>query len=243
MIDLRKSSDRGHDDHGWGQSKFSFSFAEYHDPAHMGFGVLRALIEDTIAPAGGFGTHPHRDMEIVTYVLAGELTHRDSIGNTGVLRAGDVQRMSAGRGIQHSEYNHGAATPVRMLQIWLLPELRGTQPGYVQRHFAETGRRGRLQLLVTPDGSDGALDIGSDVALYALRMETGDAPLRYRLAAGRKAYVHLIDGALTVNGWCIEAGDAVKIDGEDEVLIEQGQAAHALLFDLGTHPLTERNAR
>jgi len=243
MIDLRKSSDRGHDDHGWGQSRFSFSFADYHDSAHMGFGVLRALIEDTIAPAGGFGTHPHRDMEIVTYVLDGELIHRDSIGNAGVLRAGDVQRMSAGRGIQHSEYNHGAATPVRMLQIWLLPELRGTQPGYAQRHFAETGRRGRLQLLVNPDGSDGALDIGSDVALYALRMETGDAPLRYRLAAGRKAYVHLIDGALTVNGWCIEAGDAVKIDGEDEVLIEQGQAAHALLFDLGTHPLTERNAR
>lgn len=243
MIDLRKSSDRGYDDHGWGQSRFSFSFADYYDPAHMGYGVLRALIEDTIAPAGGFGTHPHRDMEIVTYVLAGELTHRDSIGNTGLLRAGDVQRMSAGSGIQHSEYNYSTTTPVRMLQIWLLPASRGTQPGYAQGHFAEAGRRGRLQPLVNPHGDDGALDIGSDVALYALRLEAGDAPLHHRLAAGRKAYVHLIDGRLTVNGRRIEAGDAVKIDGEDEVLIEQGQGAHALLFDLGTHPLTERNAR
>ncbi len=242
MISLRKSAERGYDDHGWGQSHFSFSFADYYDPAHMGFGVLRALMEDTIAPAGGFGTHPHRDMEIVSVVLAGELTHRDSMGHTGVLRPGDVQRMSAGRGVLHSEYNHNASEPVRMLQIWLLPESRGIPPGYAQRHFSEAGRRSRLQPLVNAEGRDGALDIHADVALHATLMDAGDAQLRQVLAPGRKGYVHLIDGALTVNGHRIEAGDAVKIDGEHEVVLEQGRAAHALLFDLGTHPLTERSS-
>ena len=241
MISVRKSSERGYDDHGWGQSHFSFSFADYHDPAHMGFGVLRALMEDAIAPAGGFGTHPHRDMEIVSVVLAGELTHRDSMGNTGVLRPGDVQRMSAGHGVLHSEYNHDTDQPIRMLQIWLLPKSRGIAPDYVQQHFPEADKRGRLLPLVNAQGSDGGLGIHADVALYATRLEDGDAPLRHRLADGRKAYVHLIDGVLTVNGQRIGAGDAVKVEAESEVVLEHGQAAHALVFDLGSHPLTERS--
>lgn len=239
MISLRKSSERGFDDHGWGQSHFSFSFADYYDPAHMGFGTLRALMEDTIEPAGGFGTHPHRDMEIVTVVLAGELTHRDSLGNTGVLRAGDVQRMSAGTGVKHSEFNHATTTPVRMLQIWLLPQSRGVAPGYTQQHFADSARQGRLLPLVNAEGRDGALTIHADVALYASRLDTGHAALTHRLGAGRKAYVHLIDGELTVNGQRLESGDALRIEHEDEVVLEQGRGAHALLFDLGSHSTTE----
>ncbi|WP_019918491.1 pirin family protein [Methyloversatilis discipulorum] len=239
MISLRKSSERGFDDHGWGQSHFSFSFADYYDPAHMGFGTLRALMEDTIEPAGGFGTHPHRDMEIVTVVLAGELTHRDSLGNTGVLRAGDVQRMSAGSGVKHSEFNHAATTPVRMLQIWLLPRSRGIAPGYAQQHFADSARQGRLLPLVNAEGRDGALTIHADVALYASRLDSGHVALSHRLGAGRKAYVHLIDGELTVNGQRLESGDALRIEHEDEVVLEQGRGAHALLFDLGSHSTTE----
>lgn len=239
MIGLRKSSERGFDDHGWGQSYFSFSFADYYDPAHMGFGTLRALMEDTIEPSGGFATHPHRDMEIVTVVLAGELTHRDSLGNAGVLRAGDVQRMSAGTGVKHSEFNHAATTPVRMLQIWLLPQSRGIAPGYAQRHFADSARKGRLLPLVNAQGRDGALTIHADVALYASRLDGDHAPLTHLLAAGRKAYVHLIDGDLTVNGQRLETGDALRIEHEDEVVLEQGRAAHALLFDLGSHSTTE----
>ncbi len=234
MITLRKSSERGFDDHGWGQSHFSFSFADYYDPAHMGVGTLRALMEDTIEPAGGFGTHPHRDMEIVTVVLAGELTHRDSMGNTGVLRAGDVQRMSAGTGVLHSEYNHAASTPVRMLQIWLLPRSRGIAPGYAQKHFADADRRGHLLPLVGE--ADGALSIHSDVTLYATRLEEGDAPLAHRIATGRRVYLHLIEGELEVNGVRLQGGDALTIESEDEVVLEGGRAAHALLFDLGAHP-------
>ena len=233
MISLRKSSERGFDDHGWGQSHFSFSFADYYDPAHMGFGTLRALMEDTIEPSGGFGTHPHRDMEIVTVVLAGELTHRDSLGNTGVLRVGDVQRMSAGTGVKHSEFNHAATTPVRMLQIWLLPEARGIAPDYAQAHFTAAAQRGRLQTLVHPPARDGALGIHSDVALLAMRLDAGDAPVSHPLARGRKAYVHLVDGALTVNGQRLQGGDALKLDDETEVKFEHGQGAHVLLFDLG----------
>ncbi|MCQ9373498.1 pirin family protein [Methyloversatilis sp. XJ19-13] len=233
MISLRKSSERGFDDHGWGHSHFSFSFADYHDPDHMGFGVLRALMEDTIAPGGGFGTHPHRDMEIVTVVLAGELTHRDSMGHTGVLRAGDVQRMSAGHGVLHSEWNHGRDDTVRMLQIWLLPEARGIAPDYAQAHFPAAAQRGRLQTLVHPPARDGALGIHSDVALLAMRLDAGDAPVSHPLVRGRKAYVHLVDGALTVNGQRLQGGDALKLDDETEVKFENGQGAHVLLFDLG----------
>ena len=238
MISLRPSDQRGHADHGWLDSRHSFSFAGYHDPAHMGFGNLRVINEDRIAPGSGFGTHGHRDMEIVSYVLAGELAHQDSMGNgrggvgaAGVLRPGDVQRMSAGRGVLHSEFNHAPDDTTHFLQIWIEPQQRGIAPSYEQKHFDDAGKRGRLRLLAAPDGRDGALTMHADAALYAGLFD-GDEAAQLALDAQRLAYVHVVRGRVRVNGIGLAAGDAAKLDGETRLQLDGGQQAEVLVFDL-----------
>ncbi|HWH73065.1 MAG TPA: pirin family protein [Methylibium sp.] len=231
MITLRRSAERGHADHGWLKSFHSFSFADYHDPAHMGFGNLRVINEDRIAPGTGFGTHGHRDMEIVSYVLDGALGHKDSIGNGAAIVPGDVQRMSAGTGIQHSEFNHAADRTTHFLQIWLLPEARGLSPGYEQKHFAPETKRGRLALVAAPDGRDGAIRLNADAALYAGLFD-GDERATLALNPQRLAYVHVARGAVTVNGQALQAGDAAKLDGETRLELGEGRDAEVLVFDL-----------
>lgn len=231
MLEIRKSDERGLADHGWLKSRHSFSFAGYHDAQHMGFGPLRVINEDRVAPGRGFGTHGHRDMEIISYVLEGELAHKDSMGNGSSLRPGDVQRMSAGTGVQHSEYNHSADAPVHFLQIWIMPDVEAIAPGYEERHFDADSKRGRLRLLASADGRDDSLKIHQDASLYASILD-GDDSLSHHLAPGRLGYVHLIRGAVSVNGVRLAAGDALKISDEPAVRIEQGQDAELLLFDL-----------
>ena len=231
MIDLRKSSDRGYDDHDWGQSRFSFSFADYYDPAHMGYGVLRALIEDTIAPAGGFGTHPHRDMEIISYVLSGELAHRDSMGNGSVIRPGDVQRMSAGTGVFHSEMNPSGNTPVHFRQIWIRPDRMGIAPGYDQKRFEDAEKRGRLRLIASGDGADGSVLIHQDARVYA-GLLNGREDARLTVAQGRRLYVHLVRGELMANGTQLAGGDALKLTDTAALHLAQGRDAEVLVFDL-----------
>ena len=238
MLTLRKSSDRGHADHGWLKSHHSFSFADYHDPRHMGFGNLRVINEDRIAPGTGFGTHGHRDMEIVSYVLSGELAHKDSMGNgqagaavSGVIRPGDVQRMSAGRGVMHSEFNHAPAETTHFLLIWIEPSARGIEPGYEQKHFDAASKRGALRLVASPDGRDGSVTIHADAAIYSGLFD-GDATLTQPLAAGRKTYVHLVRGSLDVNGQHLSAGDALRIEAETQLSLDHGIDAEVLVFDL-----------
>ena len=238
MITIRKSSERGLADHGWLKSFHSFSFADYRDPAHMGFGNLRVINEDRIAPGTGFGTHGHRDMEIVSYVLSGELAHKDSMGNgvagsteSGVIRPGDVQRMSAGRGVMHSEFNHAADVTTHFLQIWIEPNVRGIAPGYEQKHFDAVSKRGRLRLVASSDGAEGSVTIHQDARIYAGLFDGAERAAQ-ALAAGRKAYLHLVRGKLTVNGTPLQAGDALKMTGVSEVVLEKGESAEALLFDL-----------
>ena len=237
MITLRKSSERGHADHGWLQSRHSFSFADYHDPRHMGFGNLRVINEDRIAPGSGFGTHGHRDMEIVSYVLAGELAHRDSLGTgatggaSGIIRPGDVQRMSAGRGVQHSEFNNAPNQTTHFLQIWIEPNVRGIAPGYEQKHFDAASKRGRLRLVASPDGAEGSVTIHQDARIYAGLFD-GAERAALPLAPGRRAYLHLVRGTLTVNGTPLAAGDALKLAGVADIVLEKGANAEALLFDL-----------
>ncbi len=238
MIDIRKSSDRGHADHGWLKSQHSFSFADYHDPRHMGFGNLRVINEDRIAPGTGFGTHGHRDMEIVSYVLSGELAHKDSMGNgtegakvSGVIKPGDVQRMSAGRGVRHSEFNHAPNATTHFLQIWIEPSELGIEAGYEQKHFDADSKRGTLRLVASPDGRDGSVTIHADAAIYAGLFD-GAQTLKRPLDPARKAYVHLVSGSLTVNGHTLQAGDALRIEHEPELSIEQGHDAEVLVFDL-----------
>lgn len=231
MITLRKSAERGHANHGWLDSRHSFSFAGYHDPRHMGFASLRVINEDVVQPGMGFGTHAHRDMEIITYVLEGALAHRDSLGNGSVIRPGDVQRMSAGRGVQHSEFNHSPAALVHFLQIWILPATAGIEPGYEEKHFDRASKRGRLCLLASADARDGSLRIHQDAAVYAALLD-GSERLSHPLGDGRCAYVHLARGAASVNGHPLAAGDAAKIEGEPAVLLEHGEHAEILLFDL-----------
>ncbi len=231
MITLRRSAERGYADHGWLKSFHSFSFADYHDPAHMGFGNLRVINEDRIAPGTGFGTHGHRDMEIVSYVLDGALGHKDSIGNGAAIVPGDVQRMSAGTGIQHSEFNHAADRTTHFLQIWLLPEARGLKPGYEQQHFAPESKRGRLTLVAAPDGRDGAIRLNADAALYA-GLFNGAERATLALNPQRLAYVHVARGAVTVNGQALQAGDAAKLDGETLLELGEGRDAEVLVFDL-----------
>ncbi|UUX95591.1 pirin family protein [Aquabacterium sp. J223] len=231
MIELRAGADRGHADHGWLKSQHSFSFADYHDPQHMGFGPLRVINEDRVAPGMGFGTHGHRDMEIVSYVLEGELAHQDSMGNGSVIRPGDVQRMSAGTGVRHSEFNHAKDRTTHFLQIWIEPAERGIAPGYEEKHFPEAAKRGRLALLASPDGGEGSVTLHQDARLYAGLFD-GDERASLQLAAGRLGYVHLARGTLTVNGRALVAGDALKLAGEPELRLEAGDGAEVLVFDL-----------
>ena len=231
MIDIRKSADRGQADHGWLKSQHSFSFADYFDAEHIEFGALRVINEDRVAPRMGFGTHGHRDMEIISYVLAGALEHRDSMGNGSVMQPGDVQRMSAGTGVMHSERNPSSDEPVHFLQIWIQPAVRGTPPSYEQTHFSVVDKRGRLRLIASPDRADGSVGIQQDVRLYAGLFD-GDESATLPLAAGRMAYVHLVRGTLTVNGVALSAGDAVKLRDVASLAVEAGRNAELLVFDL-----------
>jgi redox-sensitive bicupin YhaK (pirin superfamily) len=230
MITLRRSAERGYADHGWLRSFHSFSFADYYDPRHMGFGPLRVINEDRIAPGAGFGTHGHRDMEIVSYVLAGELAHKDNLGNGSVIRPGDVQRMSAGTGVRHSEFNHAQDRETHFLQIWIEPAVTGIAPSYEQKHFGDADKRGRLRLIAAPDGADGSVTIHQDARVYAGLFDGAERAV-HALAPGRRGYVHVARGRITVNGVPLGAGDALKTEGPN-VVLENGAAAEVLVFDL-----------
>lgn len=231
MQDIRRSEERGFADHGWLKSRHSFSFADYFDPAHVHFGPLRVINEDRVAPGGGFDTHGHRDMEIVSYVLAGALQHKDSMGNGSLIRPGDVQRMSAGRGVLHSEFNASKTAPVHFLQIWIMPEVTGIAPGYEQKHFTEAEKRGRLRLVAARDGRAGAVTIHQHAAVYAGLFD-GSESATLPLAPGRKAYVHVARGSITANGAALGAGDALKLSDIDSVKLDRGNGAEVLVFDL-----------
>ncbi len=231
MIEIRRSQDRGHAQHGWLDSFHSFSFADYHDPAHMGFGALRVINEDRVIPGQGFGTHSHRDMEIISYVLEGGLAHKDSMGNGSVIRPGDVQRMSAGTGVAHSEFNASDRDAVHFLQIWIEPGVRGAPPSYEEKKFDDASKRGTLRLIASSDGREGSVTIRQDANLYAALVD-GVERLEFAQKQGRKAYVHVIKGAVEVNGQPLSAGDAIKLTGERRVVIERGRDAEILLFDL-----------
>ena len=231
MIQVRKSEDRGHANHGWLDSYHTFSFADYHDPAHMQFSVLRVINEDRVAPGGGFPTHGHRDMEIVSYVLDGALEHKDSMGNGSVIRPGDVQRMSAGTGVRHSEFNASATEPVHFLQIWILPKANGIAPGYEQKHFAPADLAGRLCLIVSPDGREGAVTMHQDALLYATKLD-GAMRVSHALAAGRRAYVHVARGGVVLNGTPLAAGDGARLEHEPVIELAADGSAEVLLFDL-----------
>jgi redox-sensitive bicupin YhaK (pirin superfamily) len=230
MQEIRKSSERGYADHGWLRSFHTFSFADYHDPEHMGFGPLRVINEDRINPDQGFGTHGHRDMEIISYVLEGELAHKDSMGNGSTIVPGDVQRMSAGSGVRHSEYNH-AKSVTHFLQIWIEPSVLGIEPGYEQKHFDAAAKRGRLRLIASPDAREGSVKIHQDASIYAALLD-GAEKAAHKLAEGRRAYVHVARGKVTVNGAPLEVGDALKVTNAGGVVLEQGADAEVLLFDL-----------
>jgi redox-sensitive bicupin YhaK (pirin superfamily) len=231
MITIRKSEDRGHAEYGWLDTRHTFSFGDYYDPDHRGFRSLRVINDDRVAPGGGFPTHPHRDMEIVTYVLAGALEHEDSMGNGSVIRAGEVQRMSAGTGITHSEYNHSRADPVHLLQIWIHPERTGLQPGYEQKAFPNEEKRGRLCLVASRDGQDGSVTIHQDAAVYATRLAS-DERVRHDLLPGRHAWVHVARGVSRVNGQRLTAGDGAAFSEVRTIEIVGVEDAEVLLFDL-----------
>ena len=231
MLSIRKSQERGYADHGWLVSHHSFSFAGYHDPEHMGWGNLRVINEDRIAPGMGFGTHGHRDMEIVSYVLSGVLAHRDSMGNGTSIPPGDVQRMSAGRGVTHSEFNHAPDAVTHFFQIWIEPNQRGIAPSYEQKTFPEAEKRGVLRLVASPDGRQGSVRIHADAALYAGLFD-GAESFAFVLDPARKTYVHLVSGVLKVNGQRLLAGDAAKLADEDLLTLSEGEDAEVLVFDL-----------
>jgi quercetin 2,3-dioxygenase len=231
MMQIRLAGARGHANHGWLDSWHSFSFADYYDPEHVEFSALRVINEDYVAPRRGFGTHGHRDMEIVTYVLSGVLEHQDSMGNGSLIRPGDVQRMSAGTGVQHSEQNPSPAETVHLLQIWLHPDTVGLKPEYEQRHFDDAEKRGRLRLIVSPDGAQGSVRIHQDARIYAALLDGAEAAT-FQLAPGRRAYVHVARGTLSVAAERLAAGDALKIDARPTIELTQGERAEVLLFDL-----------
>lgn len=231
MITIRKSVERGHADHGWLLSYHSFSFADYYDPQQMGWGKLRVINEDRVQPGMGFGMHSHKDMEIISYVLAGQLQHKDNMGNGTIIRPGDVQRMSAGTGVQHSEFNPSPDEPVHFLQIWIEPERLGIQPGYEQKAFAQEDKRGRLRLVASRDGRDGSLTVHQDDDLYTSLLSLGEKVV-HRLAAGRIAYLHLVRGAVGVNGTELMTGDAARIESEHELVITASESCELLLFDM-----------
>ena len=231
MITIRRGDERGHAQHGWLDSYHSFSFADYYDPQHMGFRALRVINEDWIAPGQGFGKHPHRDMEIISYVVEGALEHQDSMGNGSVMRPGDVQRMSAGTGVAHSEFNGSKHEPVHLLQIWLVPAERGIEPSYEQKHFADPEKQGKLRLVASPRGDDGSVTIHTDARLYAGLFESGDRA-QYELAPGRHAWIQVVRGRVTVNGQELGAGDGAALSDADRIELEALAAAEVLLFDL-----------
>ena len=231
MMTLRKSGDRGHVKFDWLDTRHTFSFGEYHDPAQMGFGPLRVINEDHVAPGMGFGAHPHRDMEIVTYVLDGVLEHKDNIGTGSLIKPGDVQRMSAGTGIVHSEFNHSKTDPVHLLQIWILPEKRGIRPGYEQKSFSPDEKRGRLKLIASRDGRDGSVTMHQDAELYAALLPTG-AEVTHPLRQGREAWLQVVRGKVQLNGQPLEAGDGAAIEAESKLSIQAIEEGEVLLFDM-----------
>jgi redox-sensitive bicupin YhaK (pirin superfamily) len=232
MITLRPASARGHADHGWLDTRHTFSFADYFDPRHMGFRALRVINEDRVQPAQGFGMHPHRDMEIVSYVLEGGIQHKDSMGNGSVIRPGDVQRMSAGTGVLHSEFNASRSELVHFLQIWLLPSARGIEPGYEQKAFSEADKRGNLRLVASPDGREGSVTIHSDAAIYAGVFGAGESA-EHALSPGRHAWVHVARGKARVNGHDLGPGDGAAFSDEASVRVEGIEGGEVLVFDLG----------
>jgi quercetin 2,3-dioxygenase len=231
MLTLRKSQDRGYADHGWLKSYHSFSFAGYHDSAHMGFGNLRVINEDRIAPGTGFGTHGHKDMEIISYVLSGSIGHKDNVGNAASIPPGDVQRMSAGKGILHSEFNHAPKDETHFFQIWIEPNVFGIPPGYEQKTFATPEKRGALRLVASNDGAQGSVTIHADAKMYAGLFDGAQAAT-VALNPARKVYVHLVRGELTVNGQTLHGGDAAKLEGESTLVVQGGKNAEVIVFDL-----------
>ena len=231
MMTIRPSSERGHADHGWLKSQHSFSFAGYYDPAHMGFGNLRVINEDYIAAGRGFGTHSHKDMEIISYVLSGELAHKDSMGNVKGIPPGDVQRMSAGTGVQHSEFNHAEGQTTHILQIWIEPHTVGIAPGYEQKTFVDAEKRGTLRLVASSDGAQGSVTIHADARLYAGLLD-GDEAATLALDPARKTYVHLVRGELEVNGQKLTGGDAAMIQAQSRLDLSKGVDSEVLVFDL-----------
>jgi hypothetical protein len=231
MITLRRSGERGHADHGWLDSHHTFSFAGYYDPNHMGFRALRVINEDRVKPGEGFGTHPHRDMEIVSYVLSGALAHKDSMGNGSTIRPGDVQRMSAGTGVTHSEFNASHADLVHFLQIWILPEERGIAPGYEQKRFEDEEKRGRLRLIASRDGREGSVTIHQDASIHATLLGPGEA-VTHALAPSRHAWIQVIRGEISLGKETLSAGDGAAVSEESEISIVGRALAEVLVFDL-----------
>lgn len=231
MLNIRRSDERGYADHGWLKSFHTFSFADYYDPKHVEFGALRVINEDRVAAGAGFGTHGHRDMEIISYVLDGELAHKDSMGTGAVIRPGDVQRMSAGRGVTHSEFNPSAEKPAHFLQIWIQPDQRGVAPSYEQKHFEPEEKRGRLRLIASPDGADGSVRIHQDAKVYAGLFD-GAEQAELAIGADRQVYVHVARGSVTANGSALNAGDAVALTAAASLSLTKGEGAEVLVFDL-----------
>jgi len=230
-MQIRLANERGHADHGWLQTFHTFSFADYFDPSNMGFGSLRVINDDKVAPGRGFGEHPHRDMEIITYVLSGEVQHRDSMGNGTVIRPGEVQRMSAGTGVLHSEYNPSKDTVLHLLQIWIQPARRGIAPGYEQKAFPAEERRGRFRVVASPDGRDGSVTIHQDASLHGALLEAGERAT-FTVAPGRKAWVHVARGEVQVNGRTLSAGDGAGVTEAEELAFTGVKSAEVLVFDL-----------
>jgi quercetin 2,3-dioxygenase len=232
MISVRRAGERGHENYGWLDTQHTFSFGEYHDHAHMGFRSLRVINEDRVKPESGFGTHSHRDMEIVSYVLAGELGHKDSMGTGSVIRPGDVQRMSAGTGVTHSEWNHSKTEYVHFLQIWILPDRRGIPPSYEQKTLPPEATHNQLRLVASPDGRDGSVTVHQDAQIHVAKLEPG-RQVAHPIAAGRHAWIQVASGTVEVNGTALAAGDGVAVSDEPQVAIRAGEAAEVLVFDLG----------
>ncbi|MGH8660474.1 MAG: pirin family protein [Burkholderiales bacterium] len=231
MLTVRKAEERGHAHHGWLDTWHTFSFADYYDPAEMGYGALRVINDDKVEPGQGYGTHGHRDMEIITYVLAGALEHKDSMGNGSVIRPGNVQRMSAGTGVRHSEFNPSREERVHLLQIWIEPKFTGVKPSYEEKQFGPAERKGRLRLIASPDGREGSVTIHQDAFVYAALLDGKDA-VAHRLEPARRAYVHVARGAVTVNGVGLKGGDGAKIAGKSKLEFSRADQAELLLFDL-----------
>jgi redox-sensitive bicupin YhaK (pirin superfamily) len=232
MLAIRRAAERGHANHGWLDSHHTFSFGNYYDPEHMGLSNLRVINDDTVAPGGGFATHGHNDMEIISYVLEGALAHKDSMGNGSVIRPGDVQRMSAGTGVRHSEFNASDKEPVHFLQIWILPERTGLKPSYEQTIFSDEEKQGRLRLIGSRDGRDGSVTIHQDIDLYAARLSEGER-VNHELAPGRKGWIQVAQGSALINGKRLQAGDGVAVEGPDTLVLTGVSEGEVLVFDMG----------